>query len=347
MTFGDRRFTKIKGLSDRRLLPRIGIIRLGIKAISKGGKEYPKEVSYFVCPPEVEKVYGERPTKLDIMLPLEDEGSIFPQSYKWYVFDGLRCKGNGETALRRLGDLVVQRDGKVLDDAGPRLLDSKPEADPNALVEIGCPCPLLETGDCRQNANLMVLLPKVSMGGVYQIRTGSFHNIVRVNSAIDYLRALIGRIALVPLVLSRQEEEIQYEGKKAKHYLLQLTLNADIHEVIKLRENARLVLTQVERLAIPAPVEEGPEPTGPAPVEEETEAAPATALPPQQQAPEEETPVQYWKRNILSTKTLADLKALWDNFARKGGRYSDFTATEQQDLMAVKEKRKAELGAGK
>ena len=55
-------FTKIKGLSDKRRLPRLGKIRLGVKAISqKSGKEYPKETDYFVCPPEVQAVYGEKP----------------------------------------------------------------------------------------------------------------------------------------------------------------------------------------------------------------------------------------------------------------------------------------------
>ena len=34
-------FTKIKGLSDIRRLPRIGKIRLGVKVISEGGKTHP------------------------------------------------------------------------------------------------------------------------------------------------------------------------------------------------------------------------------------------------------------------------------------------------------------------
>jgi len=58
------RVTRIEGLSDRRRLPRLGIIRLGIKAISeKTGNEYPKEVPYFVAPDEVRSIYGEQPTE--------------------------------------------------------------------------------------------------------------------------------------------------------------------------------------------------------------------------------------------------------------------------------------------
>lgn len=255
---------RIKGLSEIRRLPRLGKIRLGIKVRhatkkDKDGKpvEYPREVGWFVCPVEIQKVYGEKPTALDIMFPLEDETKCVPQNYKAYVFNGLRCKGDGEFAIRRVSDLKWMKDGKLLDDATTRLINGPPPDDPNAMVEITCPCSLLESGECRQSANLMVLLPKVSMGGVYQIDTGSYHNIVRINSGIDYVRALLHRVALVPLVLHRQQEEIPYEGKKAKHYLLQLTLNANLEEVAMLREQTQKVLTDTARLALPKPIDDG------------------------------------------------------------------------------------------
>ena len=63
----------IKGVSDIRRLPRLGKIRLGIKETSsKTGNEYPKSVDYFVCPLEVQAVYGEKPRMLDIVFPAED-----------------------------------------------------------------------------------------------------------------------------------------------------------------------------------------------------------------------------------------------------------------------------------
>ena len=74
----------IEGLSDRRRLPRLGIIRLGLKAKNAKGVEYPKEMDYFVCPPEVQKVYGEKPKELDVMIPCENIESCFPQYYKMY-----------------------------------------------------------------------------------------------------------------------------------------------------------------------------------------------------------------------------------------------------------------------
>ena len=61
------RFTRIKDLSERRRLPRLGKIRLGVKMISdRTHKEYPKETEFFIVPPEVTKVYGDRPTSLAV-----------------------------------------------------------------------------------------------------------------------------------------------------------------------------------------------------------------------------------------------------------------------------------------
>jgi hypothetical protein len=89
------RITKVQGLSDRRRLPRLGIIRLGIKKKSaKTGKEYPVEIDYFVCPEEVKKVYGEQPKELEVMIPINDLESVFPTAYKFYGSSrGLKCQG--------------------------------------------------------------------------------------------------------------------------------------------------------------------------------------------------------------------------------------------------------------
>jgi hypothetical protein len=250
-------FTRIKGLSDVRRMPRLGKIRLGIKVKSqRTQREHPKEVGWFVCPPEVQAVYGPQPVELDIMFPVEDEHAVFPQALKWYDRANtdplssviLRCKGDMETAIRRVSDLA---------EGGPAPIGEVP-ADPHAMVEVHCPCALLEKGDCRQIGNLMVLLPKVSMGGVYQIDSGSTNNIIRINSYFPYLRAMVQRISLVPLKLRRVHEDVvDHEQKRRKHYLLQIELNANLEEVVMLREKTQMILTQTKPLALPKPVEEG------------------------------------------------------------------------------------------
>jgi len=229
------RVTKIKGLSERRRLPRLNVIRLGLKLKSqKTGNEYPSETAYFVCPPEVQKIYGDKPTELDVMLPINDIDSVFPCAYKYYGSNkGLKCQGNGEQAWR-VNDQTKE------------------------METIKCPCPLLDEGKCKQSGTLMVMLPKVSVGGVYQIRTSSYNSIVDINSGLDYVSALLGRFALVPLKLRRVKTETHHEDKKQNHYTLKIIFDADIATLNALRSDTVRVLEH-PRYQLPAPLDENPE----------------------------------------------------------------------------------------
>ncbi len=208
-----RRFTRIKGVTDLRRLPRLGKIRLGVKAKTPDGKEYPKEVDYFVVPSEVAKVYGEQPKEIDIMFPVDDPEMVFPQAYEYYgAGAGLKCSGDGETAMRA--------------------------NDKGELEEIQCPCDLLEKKKCQRKGHLMVVLPKISLGGVYQVDVGSFWSITELNSYLDWTRALVGKIAMVPLKLKRVPMEMTYEGIKRTHYVLKLVFEGGMDEVKRLHSAA-------------------------------------------------------------------------------------------------------------
>jgi len=244
------KFTKIKGTSDVRRLPRLDKIRLGIKKISqKTGKEYPHEVEYFVCPDIVKEAYKERfpdgkITELDIMFPINDPEAIFPQAYKAYgQTRGLKCVGNGETAMRYSEDKKSMEEiicnGEECD-----WYKSKPKR-------------------CLRRAHLFFMIPKVSLGGVFQIDLGSYHSIVDVNSGIDFVRALSQgvfgepRFALIPLILKRVPKETHHDGKKQIHYTLQLHCPLNDEAWNDLKDKFRLVST--ERLALPQVEDVNPE----------------------------------------------------------------------------------------
>lgn len=239
-------FTKIKGLSERRRLPRQGKIRLGIKVRNKAGRtdkcqheegelciycSHPKETDYFVVPQEVAEVYGDHPKELEIMLPVNDPEVVFPQKLAWYGSSkGPKCVGDGESAIR-------------LNDEGE-------------WEQRECPCELYEK-ECMRRANLMVLLPKVSLSGVYQIDIGSYHSIVDINSGIDYTTGLIGRFSMVPMILKRVPRDTHANGQKQVHYTLTLTPDVTPEMLVKLRENTQRVLMGPQ-YALPAPEDVNP-----------------------------------------------------------------------------------------
>jgi len=235
-------FSRVKGISDKRRLPRLGKIRMGIKAISKkSGKEFPREVDFFVCPPEVQKVFGEHPKELEIMFPINDLESVFPQSYTYYGSSkGVKCKGDGEIALRHKEMCKGDCNNHNGDTWHERI----------------CPCELLDNG-CSLRGHLMFMIPKVSVGGVYQLDTGSYNSTVDMNSGIDYVTAMIGRFSLIPLFLKRVPRETHGSGSKQTHYCLQLELRIPIDKLDEIRRDTSRIVTATQ-YALPPAEDENP-----------------------------------------------------------------------------------------
>ena len=240
-----KRFTQIAGLSEARRLPRIGKIRLGTKVLSRAGKEIPKELEYFLLPepgadeaPSVReafarfrKAYGERPREIEVVLPHEEVSVFFPQRYKCYGASGLRCVGDGVTA-ERIGRAM----GKEGEEAGE-------------FFEVACPtpdeCDFAHAHGCRPVGSLFVILPRVSLGGCFQIDVSGVNSILNVNSAIDHIRSVCGRVAglvvrrgdevFVPLILKRVPTSTQGGGRTSIHYPLALELRLDLEDLPRYR----------------------------------------------------------------------------------------------------------------
>ena len=258
-----KKFTTITGLSDSRRMPRIDKIRLGAKIQKAGTKtEYPIELPFFLLPDEVAKIHGGKivsvelakdmkvsrsdalkfikenlhrlALELPVMIPVERTEQVFPQSYKFYGGSiGLKCHGNGEEASERVGIT-------------------------NEWKDIKCPCSELKTdqnpkGKCSRQANLQVILPEVDMGGVYQIDIGSINSIIDINSGIDYVKSLFGRVAMIPLIMRRVATETHHDGKKQIHWTVQLKPVGNIHAIANMRDSEKL-LTHSQVLQLDAPV---------------------------------------------------------------------------------------------
>ncbi len=246
------KITTIKGISERRRLPRLGRIRLGIKVPNKGKDPnsceckgigcfkctHPIETPYFVVPKEVSAIYGERSIELDIMAPVNDLDVVFPHAYKWYGSSrGLKCTGNLEIAFRM-------------------------NEETRTMEQRECPCEHKDK-DCNPSAALQVILYKVNFGGVYQITSGSFNSMVDIPSGFDFTQALLGRFAMVPLKLKRIPTETHHDGKKQIHYPLRVQLETNSPEFINaLREQTNKVLL-ASQYALPPAEEIRPDLDGP------------------------------------------------------------------------------------
>ena len=195
----------ILGISDFRRLPRLGKIKLGKKDETKGN---PYQTKYFVVPDEVVSVYGEEPTELDIMFPINNTADFFPQDYRKYGSTGLLCKGDG-------ADATYMVEGQ--------------------LTEKACTPNDPKCKGCKPVGILNVLLPKVNGFGVWQIWTSSWNSIVNLNSAVDMIMAMTGKkIAFIPLKLVLQEHSaVVRKGDKQfqkKVYVMSLNIDTTMGE---------------------------------------------------------------------------------------------------------------------
>ena len=270
-----KRFTKIRGkypVSSIRRLTWKGKVRLGIQVPTmerdKEGKYkkdqngnliqrrdkfeelefHPQDVPHFVCPSEVEAIFGKDPTELDIAFPLSgldenglpDIGGIFPQAYKYYGSSrGLKCVGDGETAMKANEEGVFE--------------------------EVECPCDKFGQKDgCSKRASLFFFIPKISMGGIYVIDSGSWNTMVDVQSGVylalellkDPITGEYNSITMLPFKLRRIQRETQHEKRKDKHWPLTCELDLPTEDIRKIRIGKTLFLEQKRTYQIPERTEE-------------------------------------------------------------------------------------------
>lgn len=246
-----KKFTEIKGLTDQVRLTRINKIRLGGKLDNGSGKEYPIELPFFLLPDCVAAIHGNKiqdivnrakflgvktkkvldfikknahrlAEELPVMIPVGERSISFPQAWKLYGSSaGLKCIGDGENASERQGIT-------------------------NNWNDVKCPCKKQKTdenprGECTKSGNLQVILPQVNMGGVYQLDIGSINSIIDINSAFKTVVAMVGRIAMVPLMLRRVPTETHHDGKKQIHWTCQLMVVGNIEQISQMRASDDLI----------------------------------------------------------------------------------------------------------
>ena len=236
----------INELSDIVRIPRLGKIRLGIKVKSKEKDvQYPKATDYFVVPDEVRAVYGDKPTELQIMFPVEDPELFAQQWLRAYsMTQGLVCIGNGIDARRKVDVATGAMADHETKDWEWREITCDPQE-----------CPEYQTKRCRRVMNLQFLLPEVPGLGVYQIDTSSFYSIVNINSMIKMLKGMLGRCSMIPLTLALGPIEVCPPGltKKTVHIM-------HIKKDIKLSQLAHIAQLPLAKVLIPeADTEEPPE----------------------------------------------------------------------------------------
>jgi hypothetical protein len=216
---------------------RAGVIRLG----EKNEQGRPQKLDYFVVPPEVAEIYGEKPRALDIVLP--DETKFITASLKRY--DGnqrLICHGDGEKAAVSLNRLKFKPEEYKASINGNNVLINGNQVEVTGTKEfwanINCPyqrCPHYKQGNCSEVVILYFCLTKIKGAALrtYTITTRSFNTFHHLQLAAEELRKRFGRCSFIPVQLRVKMEEKKVPGKnfKTEVPILYLDLQESYEEV--------------------------------------------------------------------------------------------------------------------
>ena len=223
----------IHGLTTQRRLPRLGKIRTGTKVVHQNGREYPRAVDHFVCPPEVQEVYGPEPKALDVILPIDSEELVASAWYKAYTGSrGLVCKGDGLNANRLIDASKKEAEPGTGVLTGP--IAGRDAKETEWTLGIVCPgreCEYYGSKQCREVMSLQFLLPTVPGLGVWQLDTGSYHSIINIYSGLELIRGIFGTVAMIPLTLSLEPMEVAPGGQKKTVYVLHLRNKGTLAEI--------------------------------------------------------------------------------------------------------------------
>jgi len=234
--------SQIKGISDVVRLPKLDRIRLGIKKKTNDGI-FLEPTDYFICSPEVRKVFGDKPSALRIMFPNEEEhrwANLFMRCYS--ASRNLICRGDGETALARVDN---ETGAIAAGDIGSR------------LKEITCnpdSCTYYRQGQCQWVMHLQFLIPDCPGFGIYEIGTASPYSILNINLALRLIHSIYGRLSMLPLCLRLDKHDIRSKGNNKTERFLRLAV---CHAVGDIRKDAQVPGAQ--EFLLPAPDSEAPD----------------------------------------------------------------------------------------
>lgn len=192
----------IHGLEALARFPRREIIKLGVRVPTKAGDDVrPQEVDYFVVPPELRPLLGDKPKAIVVLFPADEMERLLTMRYERY--SGRKGGGPSEAG----GLLTVDCDGRECREIP---LQGETVVHP-CWKEPRKPCRCGATASAR--LNVMVMDGPV---GTYQVRIGGEQRIADLQMQLQVYHRLLGRLTGIPFILRRVSASRQIRDDTGK-----------------------------------------------------------------------------------------------------------------------------------
>lgn len=211
--------------------PRIGKIKIGKKAISRNGKEYPTSVDYFIPSGKYAelfvKAYGQEPRTIQIIFPDDDPVKVCNEYYEYRDDKGqLIAKGDGVTFNVWNGRRYQVFTTTEYPDIMQRITAKYPNAQSRA------------TGDgWRVRLTMNFVIPMVrGVAGVWTFETnGSASTIPNIRDAFDAMLTAKGYVQGIIFDLNVKFAQSQKPDDRSRYPVVSLVPNESEENVEKIK----------------------------------------------------------------------------------------------------------------
>ena len=192
--------------------PRLGKIKVGIKS----DKGYPQSVDYFVptgnYAEEVNKLYGEKPTKIKVVFPFDDVEKNMNEFYRQYKSSGLFriCDG----------------------------FNCNKASDEGEFHEV--PCEKESGCECNASMNLQFIIMGLPVVGVWAFDSASYYSRMNVRSSLQMTIALGGKLQGVPFWMTVEMQESSGSGNKNRFPVISLAPAVTAEDMIQIKASSPL-----------------------------------------------------------------------------------------------------------
>lgn len=219
-------------------LPEIGRLHIGMKQISKSGKEYPVSLDYFRPTGKYEGLFrqalGEKPQTIQIIFPTDDAEKVCNEQYQYRDDKGaLVARGDGHT--------FEVWNGKIY--APYSITDY-----PNIMELIAENNPTKREDNWDIVLSMKFIVPAVrGVVGVWGLTTkGRASSIRNIRESFDAVQMMRGTVVTSVFDLSVHFHKSNKPNDTSRYPVLSLVANdnrvSDIKELIQQKENLSLLL---------------------------------------------------------------------------------------------------------
>jgi Recombination directionality factor-like len=160
-------------------------------------KKSETEQNKWVEDKELTKLFGNKCKEFEVVFLDDELENVFPTKLAWFTASGMKCFGDGESAVRKT--------------------EENPHGQP--WGPCGPTCPDYQRKDCKPSGDLFFMLAALpKLGCATRLHTSGHRSIQQINTSLQQLKDRFGRLAGIRCKLVVKPEKTSYSTPDGKRH---------------------------------------------------------------------------------------------------------------------------------